>query len=114
MRDFKFRIWDKECGCWDREPENKLLSSIVCSMEEDGLTYNLEGSYLQSLRFEKVQFTGLYDCDGKEIWEGDIIEYKSYGRYLVEFDVGAFRTECLEVHGTEAFMFETGLLIEHV
>lgn len=25
-----------------------------------------------------IQFTGLYDCERKEVWEGDILEYKEY------------------------------------
>lgn len=38
------------------------------------------------------QFTGLTDCEGKEVWEGDILEDVDDDniKYVVIFDVGAF------------------------
>lgn len=44
------------------------------------------------------QFTGLKDCKGKEIWEGDIVERDIYVPYrgfvkakaVIEYSVGAF------------------------
>lgn len=44
------------------------------------------------------QFTGLKDCEGKEIWEGDIVEREIYDLYkgfvkakaIIEYSVGAF------------------------
>lgn len=37
-------------------------------------------------------FTGLKDCEGKEVWEGDILEDVDDDniKYVVIFDVGAF------------------------
>ena len=36
------------------------------------------------------QFTGLYDCDGKEIYEGDILKWDKGRLYVVKFLVGMF------------------------
>ena len=37
------------------------------------------------------QFTGLYDCDGNEIYEGDIVEWEKDGlMYVVRFWCGMF------------------------
>jgi len=51
------------------------------------------------------QYTGVNDCDGKEIWEGDIIEYKRPGweqtfNALIDFDKGAFVAKIIKSAGT--------------
>ena len=75
MTRFKFRVWDKENKCWNREPPERWQSSLICNMLDAGLTYDFGGPFLQRLRFELVQSTGLLDCDGKEIFEGDYVQY---------------------------------------
>ena len=74
MRDIKFRAWNKntkkmykigqitlEKGTWNYEPDNR---------EYIGMSMPYQPSFIL------MQYTGLKDKNGKEIYEGDIV--KSY------------------------------------
>lgn len=58
MREIKFRAWDEENQC------------IV-----DGFTLNSKGTIDRNWYTNLMQYTGLKDKNGKEVFEGDIIEY---------------------------------------
>lgn len=73
MRDIKFRAWDYDSNTMIY-PDSKL-ETIFC-FDRAGLSvYQSDGSELSS--FELMQYTGLKDKNGIEIYEGDIIEYHS-------------------------------------
>lgn len=59
--------------------------------EENGNTYIIENRQKESMLNRNVthkvdpstvcQFTGLKDCESKEVWEGDIVEFETYDLY---------------------------------
>ena len=75
---FKFRLWDKEL--------NRFIFTngwnYVMSFDSDVYMTNYEASNLDIFNISDyvvvTQSTGLYDCEGKEIWEQDIVKYQTY------------------------------------
>ena len=59
--------------------------------EENGNTYIIENQQKESMLNRNVtykvdpstvcQFIGLKDCKGKDVWEGDIVEFDTYDLY---------------------------------
>lgn len=69
-RPSMFRVWDKQHGCWFDTGQNDLsitLDRSVWACYEDGDWIDVS----QTVVLE--QFTGLYDRDGSEVYEADIL-----------------------------------------
>lgn len=85
MRDIKFRAWNREknimvydneddtCGYWDG-----------CYNSNIGMINTiLNSKYYEQYDF--MQYAGLKDKNGKEIYEGDIIQYKDITKGLIRY-----------------------------
>ncbi|MEO2600997.1 YopX family protein [Clostridium butyricum] len=67
MREIKFRAWYKGVH------SGEMIYDIQNEFEERiNLGMDSFGHYLNKDSFEVMQYTGLKDCKGKEIYEGDI------------------------------------------
>jgi len=84
MREIKFRAWDARNHKMFIPPELIHPPLEVGYFDDSGCPKGMNSAPL-------MQYTGLKDKNGKEIYEGDIIKHPQNGRNLiVKYDFGAF------------------------
>ena len=78
MKEIKFRLWCQSYKEWEKDAWYVSPEGKACVLK-DRYPLNPENHIL-------MQYTGLKDKNGKEIWEGDIIEVGKNFIGKIEFD----------------------------
>ena len=87
MRKIKFRAWDKE--------NEKMMKVLSLHLENKEISVKENGTFHLFRMQDLMQYTGVKDKNGKEIYEGDIVlikldETSTWHKTVVGFKKGAF------------------------
>lgn len=75
MRTIKFRVWDNQFKKWGNAADVRINASNG-HVHGKFSTGNVED-------WKLLQFTGLLDKNGEEIYEGDILSYRNFDKIIV-------------------------------
>ena len=91
MREIKFRAWDKLKKKVVEVAGVNFVEGIVMLWKNVGSVRSTYYAELDSV--ELIEFTGLKDKNGTEIYEGDILSREAFLSWLVKWHDGGFVSE---------------------
>lgn len=74
IENIKFKAQRLDNGVWVKGDLNHLVDGVYISNDNGCNMAQVDPSTV-------CQFTGLKDCEDKEVWEGDIVEFETYDLY---------------------------------
>ena len=93
MREIKFRAWD-------REKKKMYEVENICFYGHKSVTLQYNPVIKKAIDdIEIMQFTGMKDCAGKEIYDGDIVRTDDEDEELATIDWGDDTLKFMVTHG---------------
>jgi uncharacterized phage protein (TIGR01671 family) len=113
MREIKFRAWDKQASVMlpDVMTGNNL---VIYAIEPEEAKF--EWDYMDRDVAVLMQYTGLKDCNGAEIYEGDIVLWPDQGEFsftaVVKWDHHSYYMDIITWHDNASFDDQDGPELE--